>query len=74
MVGDAPEVLLPYLFSGIVNLEQPAGPEEVDALDGCTRADDEPVPHSGGHTLRVKVRRAEQPGSQQGAKLGGERH
>jgi hypothetical protein len=27
----------------------------VDALDGCTKADHEPVPYGGGHTFRVKL-------------------
>ena len=73
-VGDAPEVLLADLLAGAVELEQPARPEEVDALDGGTRADHEAVPHAAGHGLRVEARRAQQPGGQQGAKLGGEGH
>ena len=73
-VGDAPEVLLADLLAGAVELEQPARPEEVDALDGGTRADHEAVPHAAGHGLRVKARRAEQPGGQQGTKLRGEGH
>ena len=73
-VGDAPEVLLADLLAGAVELEQPARPEQIDALDGGTGADHEAVPHAAGHGLRVEARRAQQPGGQQGTKLRGEGH
>ena len=62
------------LLAGAVELEQPARPEQVDALDGGTRADHEAVPYAAGHGPRVKARRAQQAGGQQGTKLRGEGH
>jgi hypothetical protein len=70
MIGSgARSGMLAKLLAGTVKLEQAARPEQVDAFDGGMRTDHEAVPHAAGHGLRVEVRRAQQPGGQQGTKL-----
>jgi hypothetical protein len=62
------------LPSGAIELDQLAGPEDVDAPNCRTGANHEAVPHAAGDSLRVQVRSAKQVGGQKDAKLGCEGH
>src|SRR6516162_9927222 len=71
-VGDIPEVVTANLRAGTVEFKEAPRPEQLNAFDGGTGADYEAVPHAAGNGLRIEVRRAQQPGGQQGTQLRGE--
>src|SRR5262249_51646217 len=73
-VGDGPEVLLANLLARAVELDEPARPEEVDALDCGTGANHEAVPHTASYGLGVKAGPAHHPRGKGRTKRGGERH
>ncbi len=71
--GDGPERLRPEDAAAAVELEGLTRPEQLDALYGGARADDEPAPRDGRRRAEVEPGRPEEPGGEQRPDLRRER-